>query len=155
MITFTSVRIFFSEIPGQSFSSGSPARSHKVGTKSIPETKRLEIGLTTLFGVGRSEAQRILDKTGVDWGTKAKELSPEKENEIKKVIESMKIEGDLKREISGNKIPADNHTDPVPRHIAGEYGEPGDQAYRKAGKKYYRCKKSYQQFIPGLFSGYR
>ena len=69
---------------------------------TIPETKRLEIGLTTLFGVGRSEAQRILDKTGVDWGTKAKELSPEKENEIKKVTESMKIEGDLKREISGN-----------------------------------------------------
>ncbi|MEK7635425.1 MAG: 30S ribosomal protein S13 [Patescibacteria group bacterium] len=69
---------------------------------TIPETKRLEIGLTTLFGVGRSEAQRILDKAKVDWGTTAKDLSPEKENEIRKIIESLKIEGDLKREVSGN-----------------------------------------------------
>lgn len=69
---------------------------------TIPDKKRLEIGLTTLFGVGRSRAQQILDKAKIDWATKAEELSPEKENEIKKIIESMKIEGDLKREISGN-----------------------------------------------------
>ncbi len=69
---------------------------------TIPETKRLEIGLTTLFGVGRPQAHKILDKAKVDWGTTAKELSPEKENEIKKIIEGLKIEGDLKREISGN-----------------------------------------------------
>lgn len=60
------------------------------------------MGLTTLFGVGRSRAQQILDKVKVDWGTKAKDLSAEKENEIKKIIESLKIEGDLKREVSGN-----------------------------------------------------
>jgi small subunit ribosomal protein S13 len=69
---------------------------------TIPDKKRLEIGLTTLFGVGRSRAQQILDKAKVDWGVKAESLSPEKENEIKKIIESLKIEGDLKREISGN-----------------------------------------------------
>lgn len=69
---------------------------------TIPETKRLEIGLTTLFGVGRPLAHQILDKAKVNWGAKPDELSPEKENEIKKIIESMKIEGDLKREISGN-----------------------------------------------------
>jgi len=69
---------------------------------TIPETKRLEIGLTALFGVGRSRAQQILDKAKVDWGTTAKDLSPEKEAEIKKIVESFKIEGDLKREISGN-----------------------------------------------------
>jgi small subunit ribosomal protein S13 len=69
---------------------------------TIPDDKRLEIGLTTLFGVGRSSAQRILDKAKVDWGTRAKDLSPEKENEIRKIVESLKIEGDLKREVSGN-----------------------------------------------------
>ena len=69
---------------------------------TIPETKRLEIGLTTLFGVGRSRAQQILDKAKVDWGARAKDLSQEKENEIRKIVESLKIEGDLKREISGN-----------------------------------------------------
>lgn len=69
---------------------------------TIPEKKRLEIGLTTLFGVGRSRAQKILDEAGVDWGATAEKLSPEKENKIKKIIESLKIEGDLKREVSGN-----------------------------------------------------
>jgi len=69
---------------------------------TIPEEKRLEIGLTTLFGVGRSRAQWILDKAKVDWGTRAKDLNAEKENEIKKIIENFKIEGDLKREVSGN-----------------------------------------------------
>ena len=69
---------------------------------TIPETKRLEIGLTTLFGVGRSRAQKILNGAKVDWGTKAKDLTPDKENEIKKIIESLKIEGDLKREVSSN-----------------------------------------------------
>ena len=69
---------------------------------TIPEKKRLEIGLTTLFGVGRSRAQKILDKAKVDWETKAENLSQEKENEIRKIIESFKIEGDLKREVSGN-----------------------------------------------------
>ena len=69
---------------------------------TIPDKKRLEIGLTTLFGVGRSRAQQILNKVKVDWGTKAKDLGTEKENEIRKIIESLKIEGDLKREVSGN-----------------------------------------------------
>lgn len=69
---------------------------------TIPEEKRLEIGLTVLFGVGRSRAQQILDKAKVDWAAKAKELSAAKENDIKKIIEGLKIEGDLKREVSGN-----------------------------------------------------
>ena len=69
---------------------------------TIPDKKRLEIGLTALFGVGRSRAQQILDKAKVDWGTQAKDLNVGKENEIKKIIENLKIEGDLKREISGN-----------------------------------------------------
>jgi small subunit ribosomal protein S13 len=69
---------------------------------TIPENKRLEIGLTTLFGIGRSSAKKILDQAKVDWGTKSKDLSSEKENEIRKIVESMKIEGDLKREVSGN-----------------------------------------------------
>jgi small subunit ribosomal protein S13 len=69
---------------------------------TIPDNKRLEIGLTTLFGVGRPRAQQILKKVKVDFGIRAKDLSVEKENEIRKIIESLKIEGDLKREVSGN-----------------------------------------------------
>ena len=69
---------------------------------TIPDNKRLDTGLMTLFGVGRPRAKQILDKAKVDWSTKAKELSTEKENEIRKIIEGLKIEGDLKREVSGN-----------------------------------------------------
>lgn len=69
---------------------------------TIPEDKRLEIGLTVLFGIGRSNAKSILDTAKVDWGTKVKDLSTEKETEIRKLIESLKVEGDLKREVSGN-----------------------------------------------------
>lgn len=69
---------------------------------TIPEKKRLEIALTTLFGVGRSRAQQILGKAKVDFGAKAADLTPEKENEIRKIIEGLKIEGDMRREISGN-----------------------------------------------------
>lgn len=69
---------------------------------NIPDEKRLEIGLTALFGIGRSRAQSILDEANVAWGVKAKDLSPEEENKIKKIIEKFKIEGDLKREVSSN-----------------------------------------------------
>ena len=69
---------------------------------TIPDNKRLEIGLTTIFGVGRPMAKKILDEAGVDYGKKPKEISTEEENKIRKLIEDLKVEGDLKREIAGN-----------------------------------------------------
>jgi len=69
---------------------------------TIPDEKRLEIGLTTLFGIGRSRAQNILTEAKVNFGAKAKDLTADQENKIKKIIENLKIEGDLKREVSGN-----------------------------------------------------
>ncbi|AKM84149.1 TPA: 30S ribosomal protein S13 [Candidatus Campbellbacteria bacterium] len=69
---------------------------------TIPDEKRLEIGLTALFGVGRSRAQKVLDKAKIDHGKKAKDLSVDEENKIREILESYKIEGDLKREVSGN-----------------------------------------------------
>lgn len=69
---------------------------------TIPDEKRLEIGLTALFGVGRSRAQKVLDKAKINHGKKAKDLSVDEENKIREILESYKIEGDLKREVSGN-----------------------------------------------------
>jgi len=69
---------------------------------SIPEEKRLEIGLTAVYGIGRSLAKKILKENNVDAGKKPKDLSTEEENKIRKSAESYKIEGDLKREVSGN-----------------------------------------------------
>ncbi len=69
---------------------------------TIPENKRLEIGLTAVYGIGRSRVHEILDKSKIDYGKKPKDLTLEEENEIRKNVESYKIEGDLRREISFN-----------------------------------------------------
>ena len=69
---------------------------------TVPNEKRLEIGLTCVYGVGISSARKILDQVGVDRGKKAKDLTPEEENKIRAIIEGMKIEGNLKREVSAN-----------------------------------------------------
>lgn len=69
---------------------------------TIPENKRLEIGLTAVFGIGRKMAQQVLDSSKIDRGIRPKDLSTEQENRIRKVIEGLKIEGDLKREVAGN-----------------------------------------------------
>src|SRR3989344_9359583 len=69
---------------------------------TLPEEKRIEIGLTVLYGVGRPLAHSILDKAKVSYGLKPKELSIEQENAIRKTLEEHKIEGDLKREVASN-----------------------------------------------------
>ncbi|PIP69114.1 30S ribosomal protein S13 [Candidatus Nomurabacteria bacterium CG_4_9_14_0_2_um_filter_32_10] len=69
---------------------------------TVPDEKRLEIGLTVLFGIGIPTARKILKQVSIDVGKKAKDLTPEEENKIRAIIEGMKIEGNLKREISGN-----------------------------------------------------
>lgn len=69
---------------------------------TIPDDKRLEIALTTLYGVGRSRAQHILTQAKVDFGARAKELTLDQENTVRKIVEAFKIEGDLKREIAAN-----------------------------------------------------
>lgn len=69
---------------------------------TVPDQKRLEIGLTCLYGIGISTARKILKQVGIDVGKKAKDLTPDEENKIRAIIEGMKIEGNLKREIAGN-----------------------------------------------------
>lgn len=69
---------------------------------TVPDEKRLEIGLTVLYGIGRSTAKKILDQASISQDKRAKELTPEEENKIRGIVEGMKIEGDLKREISSN-----------------------------------------------------
>jgi small subunit ribosomal protein S13 len=69
---------------------------------TIPDAKRLEISLTSLYGVGRSRALFILKKAKIDPALAAKDLTVEQENEVRKIIESFRIEGDLKREVASN-----------------------------------------------------
>jgi small subunit ribosomal protein S13 len=69
---------------------------------TVPNEKRLEIGLTCVYGIGISSARKILTKVGIDHGVHAKDLTPDEENKIRAIIEGMNIEGNLKREVSGN-----------------------------------------------------
>ena len=69
---------------------------------TLPENKRLEIALTSVYGVGRPRAKTILTKLGLDFGLRTTELTPEQENLIRREIEQFKTEGDLKREQQQN-----------------------------------------------------
>ena len=69
---------------------------------TIPNEKRLDIGLTSLFGVGSATANKVLKEVKVDPSTKSKDLTIDQENAIRKLIEEMTIEGNLKREVAGN-----------------------------------------------------
>lgn len=69
---------------------------------TIPEKKRLEIGLTVFYGIGRAQAKKILDDGAVGYGKKPNEINTEEEAKIRKIVESMKLGGDLKREIGAN-----------------------------------------------------
>lgn len=69
---------------------------------TVPNEKRLEIGLTCLYGIGISSARKILDQVNIDYGKKAKDLTLDEENSIRSIVEKISIEGNLKREISAN-----------------------------------------------------
>ena len=69
---------------------------------TIPDNKRLKIGLTVLYGIAQPRAKMILKKAGVDPEKKGSELTADEENKIKLVVEKLKIEGDLKREVASN-----------------------------------------------------
>lgn len=69
---------------------------------TIPDNKRLEIGLTAVFGVGRKRAESVLSEASVDPGKKPGDLSTAEENAVREKIESFIIEGELKRGVSGN-----------------------------------------------------
>jgi small subunit ribosomal protein S13 len=69
---------------------------------TIPEEKRIDIGLTVLYGIGRSRAQAILKEAGIAYEKAPKDISLEDENKIRSIIETLTLEGDLKREVGAN-----------------------------------------------------
>ncbi len=69
----------------------------------LPKNKRGEIGLTYIYGLGRSTAQKILEKAGVDKNVKVKDWTDEQVNLIRKVInENYKVEGELRSSVQLN-----------------------------------------------------
>lgn len=69
----------------------------------LPKNKRGEIGLTYIFGIGRSRSREILEKAGVDYDTKVEQWNDDQLNSIRKVIsEEFKVEGELRSEVQLN-----------------------------------------------------
>jgi len=66
----------------------------------LPKNKRGEIGLTYIYGIGRSSAQRILSKAGISFDKKVNEWNDEESNAIRKIItDEIKVEGALRSEV--------------------------------------------------------
>ncbi len=69
---------------------------------TIPDAKHLEYSLTAVYGIGHSRAISILKELKIDTNKKVTDLTTEEENAIREKVESFTIEGELKREVSGN-----------------------------------------------------
>ena len=70
----------------------------------LPANKRVEIGLTYVFGIGRTTSQKVLNRAGIDWNTKVKDLTVDQESAIRDAINelSLVLEGDLRKEVTLN-----------------------------------------------------
>jgi small subunit ribosomal protein S13 len=74
----------------------------RIAGVDLPNEKRADIGLTYLYGIGRSNVKILLEKTKIDGATRIKDLTEEEINKISKALEGITVEGDLNREISQN-----------------------------------------------------
>ena len=67
----------------------------------LPKDKRIEIGLTYIYGIGRKSAKDILEKTGVNPDTRVKDLTEAEENKLREAIDhEYTVEGDLRRSVA-------------------------------------------------------
>ena len=64
----------------------------------LPKEKRVEIGLTYIYGIGRATAAKILKETGVDPDIRIKDLTDEDEQKLREAVAEYTVEGDLRRE---------------------------------------------------------
>ncbi|NLW02927.1 MAG: 30S ribosomal protein S13 [Clostridiaceae bacterium] len=75
----------------------------RIAGVDLPREKRVEIGLTYIFGIGRSRSQEILRKTGVNPDTRVRDLTDDEINRLRETIEKeYSVEGDLRREVALN-----------------------------------------------------
>lgn len=75
----------------------------RIAGVDLPREKRVEIGLTYIFGIGLSTSRTILNKTGIDSDTRVRDLSEADVAKLREYLDqNVKVEGDLKREVSAN-----------------------------------------------------
>lgn len=75
----------------------------RIAGVDLPREKRVEIGLTYIFGIGRAMSNKILEQTGINPDTRVRDLTDDETNRLREVIDKdYKVEGDLRRETSLN-----------------------------------------------------
>jgi small subunit ribosomal protein S13 len=75
----------------------------RIAGVNVPREKRVEIGLTYIFGIGRSTAVRIIERAGLDRNTYIRDLTETEVGRLRDIIEKeLMVEGDLRREVSNN-----------------------------------------------------
>ena len=75
----------------------------RISGVDIPNAKRVEIGLTYIYGIGRARSNEILKKTGINPDVRVKDLTEDQESALREVIDKhFTIEGDLRREVALN-----------------------------------------------------
>ena len=71
----------------------------RIAGVDIPRNKRVEIALTYIYGIGKPTSQRVLTEAGVNFDTRVKDLTEEEVNKIRAIIETVKVEGDLRKDV--------------------------------------------------------
>lgn len=74
----------------------------RISGVDLPREKRVEIGLTYIYGIGLPTSHKILSETGINPDTRVKDLTEEEVNAIREIVKNLKVEGDLRREIALN-----------------------------------------------------
>ena len=74
----------------------------RIAGVDLPENKRVDIGLTYIFGIGRSNVEVVIKESGVDASKRIKDLTEDEVNKIQKSVDKYKVEGDLRQEIEQN-----------------------------------------------------
>ena len=74
----------------------------RIAGVNLPVNKRAEVGLTYVYGIGRTTAAQLLDDAGIDRDTQIKDLTEDEIVRLRDTIESLEVEGDLRRERSQN-----------------------------------------------------
>ena len=74
----------------------------RIAGVDIPREKRIVISLTYIYGVGKTTAQKVLKEAGISEDTRTRELTEEQLNQLRDGLDKIKVEGDLRREISLN-----------------------------------------------------
>lgn len=74
----------------------------RIAGVDLPREKRVEIGLTYIFGIGRATSKKILNTTGINPDTRVKDLTEDEVQQLRTEIDKRPVEGDLRREVALN-----------------------------------------------------